>query len=229
MNGSNSVTGASSPSRQASLRTWLKAVVRSSCDSATRPPRTPPKKSPLRRPPILARAVTASAAVGASSAGVPVSRSISGRDRGAVLKEAQGEGRGHPHRRIGIGQEPDHDRRRAMVADPARGERPDPAHERVGRHQGAPEKIGLELTGVFGREHRGQLLDDRLLLRGECRRYRRKQQQTTEAQRPQRRSGGNRGTESVVFHLFSFTLCPLCLCGESRPYRTRAERDREQR
>jgi hypothetical protein len=77
-NGSRVTTGASGPRRQDSSTIWLSSGRRSSRLGTTLPPSTPAKKLPTLGPPILASAVMASSAVGPSSAGRPVIRSISG-------------------------------------------------------------------------------------------------------------------------------------------------------
>ena len=149
---------------------------RSSCDRTRVPPSTPPKNSPLRGPPILARAVTASAAVGrverraSRSAGRSAAARRRCRAAGPGAKAAatrtveSGSARSGTRSGVGAGS-PIRPAPRAA----------DPPHQRVGRHQRAAEQLGLEVARVLGGEHRRQLLDDRLLLGRE---------------RPRRRAGG---------------------------------------
>ena len=134
MNGSSPVTGASGPEPPGLAPGSGAAPARGR--PATASPCRRGRRRRTRRcrgPPILARAVTASAAVVASSAGRPVRRSISGCDGGGVAQQAEREGRGDPHGGVGIRQQRHQQRRGAEIADPPGAE---------GRRPGAPASPG---------------------------------------------------------------------------------------
>jgi hypothetical protein len=104
--------------------------------------------------------------------------------RGGVTQETERERRRDPDRRIPIGHQREDERSSAEVADPSGREHGDPANQRIGRHERALEQLRPELARVLGCEHRGQLLDHRLLLRGGGFRPAEVPQQTHETQRP---------------------------------------------
>ena len=89
---------------------------------------------------------------------------MSGWAPAGVPQEAQRKGRCHPHGRIGVGQERQHQRRGAPIADPAGPEHGEAPHHGVGRDHGAGDDRLLEVPRVFRGEDRGDLLDHGLLL-----------------------------------------------------------------
>ena len=87
-----------------------------------------------------------------------------GAGAGRVPQEAQRKGCCHAHGRIGVGQERQHQRRGAPIADTSGPEHGETPHHGVGRDHGAGDDRLLEVPRVFRGEDRGDLLYHGLLL-----------------------------------------------------------------